>query len=852
MSMLFGRSSSKDVLDEKFSNMTDEEKEDLAAAMKGLEAEASSADVVESESKSVDSDVETDFVSDVKTSSELLERETTIGTKSTQFGGYVLEDSDGNRYDSLENTDKVDSRRIGGVVTKGEDGKNHYSGTLGDFDYDPDEFVVGVKKVNSAEGVTAEIPVLRYIGKKTNGDEITIPDGLKSLDYTFEGNKKLETVPYIPDSVESAHAAFMGCKTITMASKLAKDGERRLTDDGKEIGGITGAALGGTGLVGGAIVGAKGLAIGGTAVAGPLGGVAGALIGGLGGAFVGGIGGFAAGSLASIDNDGKGGTWTMPKGLKDASYMFSGCESLTEAYESANDALINARGMYRGTKDIGTDAYATKHGSVSVTDFTDSKLSKESVQGSYDGTNVEITSNLDGNWSKDWDEASGTLNRSGITSEEKAEVENLNQVLKAEDVKNGLVETEMSNATGGLAYSAKKRTETGYQTTMDINDKNTPLASTFGSLGSLVDRGLVSFAEFKLLKMVTGSTLLSAGITFGGQMLGILPKSVKPVLSTVAGFVGTDNVVGKALNGIVDKIPDTEDSGGLLSAFGKSKTTDAVASVSNSMSNSVQVASGSNTMDITASMENNGRSVVNNGIILDVGKGKASSNIEDLTKISTLAAASIEERAITMAGDDQVLSESDKAALSENVMNVMCGMEAYNKGAARAIGANYGTTENAMVAENGLARVMSVTVNPLYQSIQELNAKYDFLSEHDLQKLNSMNFTGVGTYGNYLAANGQSVSVNRDPSTSVLDGYSDDEIMFANAGLDDPLESSDFDDKGLEQKSDQMIVKASGKSKSDEKSEKSSDKKMTQEERLAAIPDSFKIGQKNSEMDVEY
>lgn len=664
----------------------------------------------------------------------LSKKEMSLGTKSCQPGGYDIYDENGKRYDAVPSKILGDGELavLNGTISSIDSNTNHYDGILGTFDYDTNEWAICKKTVTDAStGQESEIPVLRYIGTETAGNKIEIPDGVRVLDYAFEGNTALTTVPVIPESVESAHASFMDCKNITRACKDSKEGEHQGISDtliGLGAGAASGAA---GGAVGGAVVGG-GIFSGATAVGGAIGG---AVVGLAGGVY---------GIVKGTETDGKGGTWKMPKNLKDASYMFAGCENLTEAYKSAGDSLLLARGMYKDNANIGLDSYATKNGSVALTDFTDSMLSKEAVQDSYTGTNVAITDDLTGNYSKNWNDDLGKIEDISLTDDEKINIEGLSDKLKVEDVKNGVVETQMAADTDGLAFYAKKRTKTGVTTTYDVTDKNEgvqDVASDSGNMGSLLDRGIISLAEFSVLKLVTGNALLSAGITFGGQMLGILPKSVKPVLSMVAGFVGTDGPVGKALSSIVDKLPDSEDSAiTVQAASNEDNESYASRRIKGSVSDYLKVSTGDYTCDITSMMNGNGRSVASDGTFLSIGeKGPDSDELKEMSSIAVVTGGALEERAISLAGDDNMLSDENKQKLSDNVMNLMSGLEAYNTSAYSMIDAKYGIGSNkGDQAHAGLGYTMDVMVEPLKTTIMELNDQYDFLLEDDLLKLDGM------------------------------------------------------------------------------------------------------------------
>lgn len=737
----------------------------------------------------------------------LKKRETTIGEKTIQNGEIKTEDENGIRFDSVKENESKDVEKLGGTITGTKDGKIKYEGELGSFTYDPKEWALATKEVkDNASGVTTTIPVLRYIaednaskeGDQVWGGNITIPDGLKSLDYSFENNKALETIPYIPDSVESAHAAFKNCTKVTRAAKNAKDNEHDGSDETKK-----GAAIGG---LAGVVAGAAGGAAIGAPFAG-VGAIPGAVVGGIAGGL--GLGSIGVGVGAAVGNedgktkDGKGGTWNMPDGLKDASEMFSGCSNLTEAYDAAGENLINARSMYAGTKKLGTDEIANKFGSIAITDFnSDSKLSKEAVQDSFTGTNVELTDELKGNYSKDWDEDTQTMNKADITAEEKEEVEGLNQTLQEHDAVFGETVTDMTAQTDGLASSATVMTEHGSRSTTDVTATNeVSSGSTDGS--NLLDRGIVSLGEFWILKKVTGNALIAGVATFGLQAVGILPKSMKPVLNAVTGFVGEDSSIGKALSGIADKLPDTEtkevgktNAEKTLSTTeltqdkqekdSSDKTNSTVDERVKSDLNSMKVAAQSDkVIDVSNSMETNGKSVAKDGVLLTAAnKSSNDQEFQDIQTMSMTMAAALEEKAVKMAGESGKLSDDDKKILAVQCLNVMNGMDAYDNGAVSQISVSYGeNTEKAKQATQGLEKVMSVSTLPFVDAIKEMNEKYDFLSKDDVKTLDAMEITGVTKYSDYEVG-----SINQQTETMTVSAE-DDMSIYANAGINDDLET---------------------------------------------------------------
>lgn len=785
----------------------------------------------------------------------LKKRETTIGTKTKQSSKadtISIKDKDGKRLDDVSNGKTKEVADLGGKITGKGGGKVKYEGDLGTFEYDSSEWALGTKTVtDAASGVSTKIPILRYIDKDnswTPGDQvyggnITIPEGLKSLDYSFDGNKDLETVPKIPDSVETAHAAFKGCTKIERAAKNAKTGEH--SSVGEVAAGV------GTSIGGAAVAGAMACSV----VPG-----AGTLVGAVAGTAVG-IGSAAASvggavfASKKVKDDGKGGTWEMPAGLKDATEMFSGCTNLTEAYGKAGESLQVTRGMYYNTEKLGTDKTANKFGSEAVTDLTESNVSKTAAQGMYTGSNNDILPDLEGNYSKYYDEDTDTLNRNDVSAETKKEVSEANQSLKEFDAVNGVESNDMTAQTDGLASSGTVKTKHGTKKTTDIKEQNEK-SNESDDMGNLLDRGAVSLGEFWLLKKVTGNTLIAGVATFGLQAIGILPKSMKPVLNAVTGFVGKDSTVGKALTNISDKLGNDEASSKNKTKSEKhlseadqkqdakekdksDKTRSTVDErVKSDMSSVKTAASSDKALNIDKSMSANGKKIVNDGVLLTAAnKGATDTEITDIQTMMNTSAAALEEKAQKMADSSDKLSSKDKKALSEQCMAVMKGLDAYDNSAVSEIEKKYGVnTENSKKATDGLGKVMSSATLPFIDAIKDMDNKYDFLSDKDKKSLSKMEITGVTNYDEYQVGD---MAAENDKLSSV--SAEDDMSMYANAGIDDDLTSGKSkDDMSKSASAKTMSHAGSGKSLVESRTQtKSNDKSMSNADKIAKAEAKF-------------
>lgn len=82
----------------------------------------------------------------------------------------------------------------------------HYSGELGEFDYDTREFEL--------DGY------LHYIGTEPDGSKIKIPDGVKKCNGMFADCKFLIKAPAIPDGVKDCTVMFKGCTSLIIAPEI--------------------------------------------------------------------------------------------------------------------------------------------------------------------------------------------------------------------------------------------------------------------------------------------------------------------------------------------------------------------------------------------------------------------------------------------------------------------------------------------------------------------------------------------------------------------------------------------------------------------------------------------------------
>lgn len=736
------------------------------------------------------------------TEERLIEKETTIGTKTLQDGEISIEDEKGHRLDVPSKSNK-NEELLGGTVTK--NGRlYHYEGSLGTFDYDPLEWAVGTKDVSYPNGMKATIPVLRYlnrdnrsayekfsgswlakggvlydeknVGKQLDGNDIQIPDGVKCLDYTFEGIKELKSVPVIPDSVESAHGAFYRCEKLKNFCSNAKvntsEGDMNLLETIKSggIGGAVGAGVGTVAWVGGMIAG---LGTGGSATA-VIAAHPGVIIGGsamLGSTIIGG------GKAKETKNatKGLGGQAACPKNLKDMSGMFADATALTETYESTNSAE-DSRQCYQNCVKLGQDKYAMSHGGVCSMDSSESNLSQDAAQDCYDGANVDACRDTSKAYSKYWDSETGTMKNPNLDMSEQKRIEDLAKTIRKENEDKGIPETKLSKETGGVLHKATVRTEKGYKETQNLHDTNyeSPQERLLGNFGPFLDRALVSLGEYKILHLLTGNRLIGAVATFGLQTFGLLPKSIKPILDGVAGMLGKDSAVGKVLTSFSGMLGNGANSevkthASIARASDKQDLSD---TVSEGVSDAVHADGGK----MRNQMASAGCQVARSGVLLDAGKRPMSdTEFDQITTMMTTVSAGFADRLEQSKGEDGTVSKNVKTQTAEQALEVLRGFDAYQTSARQEIMAQYSSDEGKRsLAEAGLSKTLAAACAPVLTTVQEMDAKHQLLSKEQQVELD----TYVKAFA--LPEDGMEAASDFD--------YTDEEAMFGDAYLSDGYE----------------------------------------------------------------
>ena len=751
---------------EKNEDMTKEEQEDLAAVGEALAEDDKTTpegltgqDFLDYQAKQEEQDKidglfdeeERKNSGDFEISEVMNMMEQDIGTKSYHAGGYDegLKDKVAEKIgEDEENPGKYKSDEIGGEITRSGEDSNlyHYKGSLGEFDYDPDDWSVTTKEIsNDTTEQKTKIPVLRYIGSGS-GKSVEIPEGVKVLDYSFEG-LDISEVPVIPKGVESCHCSFMNCKELYRASGDAKEGEN-------------------------------------FGPAGPI-----------------------------------GGTWEMPDSIKDASGMFYNCGNLCEAFTKCSSDLVNAQYMYGYCGKLGQSTYwqgFSEHNTNAFTSFADSNyMTEDNSNSAYTGANADaVKPFIDNDYT---DEKGNKVNcRRGryvdddgkvnakkaeeFDSSSKANSELASNVANQSALKNALgyngVSNDVTAATDDIASSIAFIDKDGsvkYSDNSDADNFETKSASMI----NILDRIGVSAAEFGIAKLVTRNTWIAAGITAGGQLLGVLPSSLKPILDTVKGFAGEDSQIGKALGGISEKLDTAQEVEKTKNNSNKDVHDLTAASTGDRLENTLKdpmnAATGAYTKGIGLDanyqkqmekhLSDNGNKLVRDNVILTVAnQGRDSKELQQVSILMDDVTTTLEMTA-TNAAKDGKLDDNTKKDIANKYMSIIHGLDAYDDGIQNGISSVYhGDAESQARGNVGLSTLNDLTVGSVYGSLKSLETQYgDILSDEQRKELDSLQIRGVESYSDYTP----------DASYDSVTGLSAEEEAYANAGIDDALESTD-------------------------------------------------------------
>ena len=318
---------------------------------------------------------------------------------------------------------------------------------------------------------------------------------------------------------------------------------------------------------------------------------------------------------------------------------------------------------------------------------------------------------------------------------------------------------------------------------------------------SLVDRGIISFGEYAIVKKLTGNKLIAAAVTIGGQVLGVLPKSVSPILEGVAGIVGKDSEAGKTLASMSDKLTGK-------SSEQTEKTEEEVKTsgeiLADGMETSFSQASTNADWDIRVAMDQNARDVVEQDVLLSVKE-------TDLAQVEMMARTSgeaIQGKVASMIPEGGELSEANKEVLADQYENLLEGVEAYSKAAEEQIKVRYAGNEASLsAAQANLERTMQATAGPLMTSLQAMDEQYGLLDEAAKERLDRLEIAGVESYSEYEPEDSYVFSEESEADLLYEDGALDAEELTPQKAQED-----DFSEQGMSSKASQEKSQETAKS----------------------------------------
>lgn len=627
----------------------------------------------------------------------------------------------------------------------------HYEGVLGSFDYNADEFSLGYWE-SEVNGNKVRVPVLHYIndGEVTNGlnrtyggflsgEHIKIPDGLKSLDYTF-ADTGIQTMPVIPDSVESAHCAFMDCKSLYDGCESSKN------DSGIYAGKLTSRSnLKDTSWM-----------------------------------------------FAGCENM-RNYFPSMSRDTVDGRYMYSECKSLGWDGETLNEKgeMLTSFAM----PDLNNLRYADAFWLMNMFDGCDSAVIAKMAE--Y--LNVEEGALKDGGGVSEWTDSEGTHNNRYDRLIDGSYDKNLEQYISDNTARGKILQLidRDSNGLTGVASDTANLASMGVQ----ITDKGTlsddsvwakfrqsDFDATFktgNEFGDLLNHaipavGTYAISKSLLNKMTNGNHKAIA--TVGAVALAAVPQIVgvgntlTPMLDWTANAVGKDNRVGRFLTTLSDKLKGNVTYHTAVSELNVDETFESMQESAsgyaknqvarlmtrtNHQGEDVLVAS---EYDISADMKKNGEYLAKDANLLFIAcepeENLKMTLTDSVMKTSLAALKEKMDLELRAAGSDSEKIESIRETYSGYYMTMLYNLDAYDNSAKQNLESIYATDpELKAQAENGLGKVMRCTAQPLYGQMHDLQEYWQatygtaFFTDKQLndpeKSTQSMTITGIGSFNKF-------------------------------------------------------------------------------------------------------
>lgn len=627
----------------------------------------------------------------------------------------------------------------------------HYEGVLGSFDYDASQFALGYW-TTEVNGNTVQVPCLHYIndGATTSlggmtfngfldGEYIEIPEGLKSLDYTF-ADTGIMTMPEIPDSVESAHCAFMDCKQLIDGCDSAKisggiyDGKLTTKSNLKDTSWMFSGCT----------------------------------------------------NMQNYFSE-------MNSELIDARYMYSECKSLGWDGQTLdeNGDMVTSFTMPSTSALRYTNAFWLQN----MFDGCDDAVIKKVA----DYLGVSESDILNGEGFSEWTDEDGTHHNTYDKLIDGSYDEELSQdvddetsrgkILKLID-KNGNGLTGVASDTAGLASYGVQTTENGSISDDSVWAKfrQSDFEATYGTdnqFGDILNHAIPFVGTYAVSKAVLNS--MTDGkhkflTTAGALAVAVVPQVVgygdtlTPVLDWTANAVGSDTKVGQFLTEFSQKLKgqvtyhtavselDTDDTFDSLQESATDYASNQVAQMLTSTTYEGENTIIATKFDISSDMQKNGEYIASDANLLFIAC-EPEENLKT-TLSDSIMSTSIEalrdkmELEIEAAGDDSSKIEEIRQEYSNDFMTLLYNVNVYDDAAKSKLENLYAADpELKAQAMNGLEKVMRCTATPLYEQMYELQSEWEekygtsFFTDKQLndstQSTKTMSITGLGTFNDF-------------------------------------------------------------------------------------------------------
>ena len=623
----------------------------------------------------------------------------------------------------------------------------HYEGYLGSFDYDASMWQLGYWQCKVGDHYV-NVPVLHYnlageasnlLGNKlsgfTNGNAIQIPDGLKIADYMFAGTG-IESMPELPEKLESAHCMFMNCTDLQNGCNDSKyesgnhQGTLKMPDSLKDVSWMF------------------------------------------------------SGCSQMKDYFGEFG-----RNLLDGRYAFAECEALGwDGKTKTEDGkyMINSFGM----PDLSKIRYGNSFWLQNMFDGCDDAVLKK--------INAYIDEN--GSLSSEWTSEDGVHYSNYDKLVDGSYNPELMQAIESESSRGQILQlidkdgkglTGVASDTANLASYGKQLTENGTLSDNSVWAKfrQSDFSETFDTgneFGNILNHaipavGTYAVSKSLLNKMTNGKH--KAISTIGAVALAAVPQvigygsTLTPMLDWTANAVGSDTKVGKFLTDLSNKLKGNVTYHTAVSELNVDETFEsvqesAVKLAANQINSQLMTKvdyDGENVLlssvcDISSDMRANGKNIARDANLLFIAC-EPEANLKN-TLSDSIMTTSIEvlcdkmELELSSAGNDSDKIAAIRDKYSSNFMTLLYNLNEYDDSARDELESIYASDpELKAQAMNGLEKVMRCTAKPLYDHMAEIQSEFqekygiDFLSDKQLndseESTKTMSITGLGTFNDY-------------------------------------------------------------------------------------------------------